>query len=150
MGDVPERPAIARGYRALLDILERFIPIPRIHPSWWSLLGLIGSVACLYVASAEWKLVLVSAVLITDWYDGATARKLGTTSREGYIVDVVIDRFSESFIFLADVGTTAGKIFFLLWILNTALTLWGAAKGVHRILPLRFAWLFVLAYWVVT
>ncbi len=109
-------------------------------------MGLLGSAACLYAPGALTKFLLVLLVFITDWYDGATARKLGTGSREGYLIDVTIDRFSEAFIFLADVATSPiARIFFLLWILNTALSLWSVATGRHRILPLRFAYLFVLA-----
>lgn len=151
MVSVPERPPVTGFYRALLGYGERFIPIPDINPSVWSLLAIVGSTACLYTPSPFVKFVLVTAVLITDWYDGATARKYGRTSREGYMVDVAVDRFSEAFIFLADVATSvAGRAFFLLWILNSLLTLRSIRTGRHRILPLRFAWLFVLAYWTVT
>lgn len=146
MGAIPERPAVAHGYRALLTFGERFIPIPAINPSWWSLLGVFGSAACLFTPSPAVKFVLVVLVLITDWYDGATARRLGTTSREGYMVDVCVDRFSEALIFVADVASSpAARVFFVLWIVNTVLTLWSASTGRHRILPLRFAYLVVLA-----
>lgn len=129
--------------------MEPWIPVPDVNPSWWSLAGLVGSVACLYAATPGQKLALVFGVLLTDWWDGATARRHGRLSREGYIVDVVIDRFSEAFIFLADVGHPAGRVFFGLFIVNTALTLWSAKTGKHRILPLRAAWMVVLAWWMV-
>ena len=149
MDTVPSRPGIAAGYRAVLAWLEPHIPVPGINPSWWSLLGLLGSVACLYVPTPAARFWLVLGVLLTDWWDGATARRHGTVTREGYIVDVVIDRFSEAFIFLTDVGSATGRVFFGLWMLNTALTLWGARSGKHRILPLRALWLVVLAWWAV-
>ena len=57
--------------------MEPYIPVPNISPSWWSLLGLLGSVACLYVASPGAKSGLVLGVLLTDWWDGATARRHG-------------------------------------------------------------------------
>ena len=148
MDTVPGRPRVSGAYRAALAWMEPHIPVPNVNPSWWSLLGLLGSVACLYVPSPLAKFAIVLGVLITDWWDGATARRHGGVSREGYIVDVVIDRFSEAFIFLADIGSVAGRVFFALWMLNTALTLWGARSGKHRILPLRAAWLAVLAWWV--
>lgn len=148
MDSVPARPPVAAGYRAVLLALERWIPVPRINPSWWSLLGLTGSVACLYMSTPFQKLALVFGVLLTDWWDGATARRHGTTSPEGYIVDVVVDRFSEAFIFLADIGHPAGRVFFLLWMVNTAITLWSARSGKHRALPLRAAWMGVLALWM--
>ena len=134
----------------MLAALEPHIPVPAINPSWWCLLGLVLSAACLYVPSPAAKFVLVVVVLLTDWWDGATARRHFTPSREGYIVDVVIDRFSEAFLFLADVHRyPAARVFFLLFLLNTALTLWSARTGRHRILPLRGAWLVVLAWYVV-
>jgi phosphatidylglycerophosphate synthase len=129
--------------------MEPYIPVPNINPSWWSLLGLLGSVTCLYVASPGGKLALVFGVLLTDWWDGATARRHGRMSgREGYIVDVVIDRFSEAFIFLADIGHPLGRVFFVLFLFNTASTLWGARTGKHRILPLRAMWMGVLVWWM--
>jgi phosphatidylglycerophosphate synthase len=150
MDSVPARPRVAGGYRAALAWMEPYIPVPNISPSWWSLLGLLGSVACLYVASPGGKLALVFGVLLTDWWDGATARRHGRMSgREGYIVDVVIDRFSEAFIFLADIGHPLGCVFFVLFLFNTASTLWGARTGKHRILPLRGVWLGVLLWWMV-
>jgi phosphatidylglycerophosphate synthase len=132
----------------LLAALEPWIPVPNINPSWWFLLGLVGSVACLYASTPEQKFALVFGVFLTDWWDGATARRHGTTSREGYIMDVVVDRFSEAFIFLADIEHAAGRAFFLLWMLNMALTLWSARTGTRRILPLRLVWLGVLARWM--
>jgi phosphatidylglycerophosphate synthase len=151
MDSVPARPRIAGGYRAALARMEPHIPVPDVNPSWWSLLGLVGSVACLYAASPGVKLALVFGVLLTDWWDGATARRHGgeLAGREGYIVDVVIDRFSEGFIFLADVGHPVGRVFFVLFIFNTVSTIWGAKTGKHRILPLRAVWLGVLAWWMV-
>lgn len=148
MDTVPSRPGVAAGYRAVLAFLEPWIPVPNVNPSWWSLLGLVASVVCLYASTPLQKFALVLGVLLTDWWDGATARRHGTGSREGYIVDVVIDRFSEAFIFLADIGHVLGRLFFALWILNTALTLWSARTGRHRILPLRAVWLGVLALWI--
>lgn len=150
MDSVPARPRIAGGYRAALAWMEPHIPVPNVNPSWWSLLGLAGSVACLYVASPGVKLALVFGVLLTDWWDGATARRHGgeLAGREGYIVDVVIDRFSEGFIFLADVGHPVGRVFFVLFVFNTVSTIWGAKTGKHRILPLRAVWVGVLAWWM--
>jgi phosphatidylglycerophosphate synthase len=151
MDSVPARPRISGGYRAVLAWLEPYIPVPNVNPSWWSLLGLAGSVACLYTASPGIKLALVFGVLLTDWWDGATARKHGGASagREGYIVDVVIDRFSEGFIFLADIGSPVGRVFFALFIFNTVSSIWGAKTGKHRILPLRAVWMGVLAWWMI-
>lgn len=149
MDSVPARPRISGGYRAALAWMEPYIPVPNVNPSWWSLLGLVGSVACLYAATPGVKLALVFGVLLTDWWDGATARRHNRMSgREGYIVDVVIDRFSEAFIFLADIGHPLGRVFFALFLFNTASTIWGARTGKHRILPLRAVWMGVLAWWM--
>lgn len=147
MDPVPQRPAVARFYRAILAWGEGWVPIPNVNPSWWSLLGLLASAACLFTPSPAAKFALVSFALITDWYDGATARKHRSLTREGYLVDDMVDRFSEAFIFAADVFTSAAaRIFWGLWILNSALTMWSVATGRHRVLPLRFLYLFVLVH----
>lgn len=150
MDAIPERPAIARSYRVLLDFGERYIPIPDVNPSLWSLAGLLACIACLYASDPAISFSLVLFSWITDWYDGATARRFGKLSREGYLIDDVIDRFSEAFIFLADASTSIiARGFFVLWIVNTILTIWSVANGKHRILPLRFLYLLVLGYWMV-
>lgn len=133
----------------MLSFGERFIPIPDVNPSWWSLSGLLGTIVYLYLEHPVTRFLVVLFTWVTDWYDGATARKYDKVTREGYLVDDVIDRFSEGFIFLADAPHSAtARIFFLLWIVNCALTIWSVANHTHRVLPLRFAYLFVLAYWM--
>lgn len=148
MAAVPQRTAVAGFFRGFLTAGERYIPVPDVNPSVWTMLGLVASVACLYTPSAAVKFWLVTGVMITDWYDGATARRHGRSSREGYMIDVAVDRFSEGFIFLADVATSMlARVFFVLFVVNTVLSLWSFASGRHVILPLRIAWMFVLFFW---
>ena len=151
MDRIPERPAVAGFHRRALGFGERFVPIPDINPSWWGVFGLVGSVIYLYLTDPAARFAMLFFVWVTDWYDGATARRYGKISREGYLIDDVVDRFSEGFVFLGDVSSSAvARWFFVLWIVNCALTLWSVHTGKHRILPLRFAYLFVLAWWVLT
>ena len=85
-------------------------------------------------------------ILILDWLDGASARMQGKASLSGWMIDVLIDRLSEGFIFWAEIGTSVGYIFFILWILNCILSIYSVKSGKHVILAIRFAYIFVLLY----
>jgi len=82
--------------------------------------------------------------MLADSLDGATVRRYNRTSRAGYIIDVATDRASEAFIFAAAAGSTLGKAFFPLWLVNCALAFYSIRANRHMALPLRFAWLLVL------
>ena len=81
---------------------------------------------------------------MADWLDGVMARRYRRGSRAGYIIDVVTHRASEAFIFAAEAETPLGQVFFLLWIINSALAFYSVRTNTHMALPLRFAYLIVL------
>lgn len=146
MDIIPGRPSVASPYRAVLTALEKRVALPNIHPSYYHLSAILLSVLCLYAQTAWQTMALVAVVLATDWLDGATARRYYEVRRAGYILDVITDRTSEAFIFAADSGTWLGQIFFLLWLLNSALTFYSAYSNRHTSLPLRFAYVVALAF----
>jgi phosphatidylglycerophosphate synthase len=144
MGSVPDRRGVAAPYRAVLSILERRVPLPNINPAYYHTLALALSILYLYVHTPAPKIAIIAIVLVTDWLDGATARRYGRGSRAGYIIDVVTDRASEAFIFAAEAGAPLGQAFFLLWIINSALAFYSVRTNTHTALPLRFAYLIIL------
>lgn len=141
---LPSRPRIAGLYRRPLERLEHALPLPRVSPDLYSLLGLACS-ALVWLAPQAWQqALLVAAALLADWLDGATARRYSGATRRGYLTDVALDRAGEGLIFLAARATPVGQAFLALWILNCLLTVYSLRSGRHRILPLRFAYLVVL------
>lgn len=145
MDTIPRRPPVASLYRALLTALENRMVLPRINPSYYHLLAILLSVLFLYARTPWQKIALLGVVLTADWLDGATAKRYGEMHKAGYVIDTVTDRVSEAFIFSAETGTLLGQAFFLLWMINTALTFYSVYSNRHAALPLRFAYLIVLA-----
>ena len=145
MDTIPRRPPIASSYRALLTVLENRMVLPHIHPSYYHLLAILLSVLFLYAQTPWQKMVLLGVVLMTDWLDGATAKRYGEMHKAGYVIDTVTDRVSEAFLFAAEAQTLLGQVFFLLWLVNCVLTFYSIRSNKHTLLPLRFAYLIVLA-----
>jgi phosphatidylglycerophosphate synthase len=130
----------------LLTALENRMVLPRIHPSYYHLLAILLSVLFLYAQTPWQKIALLGVVLTTDWLDGATAKRYGEMHKAGYVIDTVTDRVSEAFLFSAGVQTVLGQVFFLLWLVNCALTFYSIGSNKHTSLPLRFAYLMVLIF----
>ena len=144
MDTIPRRLPLASPYRTLMTTLENRMVLPRIHPSYYHLLAILLSVLFLYVQTPWQKIALLGVVLTADWLDGATAKRYGEIQKAGYVIDTVTDRASEAFLFSAGAGTLLGKVFFLLWLVNCALTFYSLRSNKHTSLPLRFACLIVL------
>ncbi len=144
MGNVPVRPSIASLYRAPLAFVEKHVPLPNVSPSVYHASAILLSVVYLYLQAPSMKALILSIVLLTDWLDGATARRYHGARRSGYITDVVTDKASEGFIFAAECGVALGQVFFLLWIINCALTFYSARSGKHVSMPLRFVYLVIV------
>jgi phosphatidylglycerophosphate synthase len=146
MGNIPHRRAVARPYRAVLSYLENHIYLPDISPSYYHVFALAGSVLMLYL-HATWVEVLVLAlILVSDWADGATARRYNKCRRAGYMTDVITDRASEGLIFASGAGTTLGQVFYVLWLINLALAYYSIRTNHHTSLPLRFAYMILLPF----
>ncbi len=141
MDVIPGRRSVASPYRALLSLFEGRLFLPDLNPSYYHLLGLMLSVLYLYARAPGLKIALIVVVLLADWFDGATARRYHRVRRAGYITDVVTDRASEAFLFVAEAGTILGQIFFLLWMVNALLTFYSVYSNKHTSLPLRFVYI---------
>lgn len=144
MDVIPGRRSVASPYRALVSLFEDRVFLPDLNPAYYHLLGLALSVLYLYAHTPGPKILLIVAVLLADWFDGATARRYHHVHRAGYITDVVTDRASEAFIFAAEAGTALGQVFFLLWMVNALLTFYSVSSNKHTSLPLRFVYIAVL------
>jgi len=93
--------------------------------------------------------MLIIIILFTDWFDGATARKHGFATKEGYLIDVVIDRYSEVLIFLGDSPHPVALLFLAAAAVNIALSFYSFRTGHHTSMALRFFYLFPLIFgWV--
>lgn len=146
MEAIPKRPRIASYYRGVLSWLEKYLPLPKINPSCYELIGLFLSFVYLYFAQTKIRAVLLAAILVSDWLDGATARRYFSLSREGYMIDVFSDRISEMIIFFPIDGTVLSWGFFLAAMVNTILAYVSVVTQKHKSLALRFLFLLVLIY----
>jgi phosphatidylglycerophosphate synthase len=144
MDKLPVRTQLAQLYRQPLHKLERVLPFPIKDPNVYQLLGLTLSVFFLFTKTSSQQIIILSLVLILDWFDGATARKFSLTSKSGYLIDVLVDRFSEGLIFIAVLNSTAGKVFFGFYLLNNILSFYSVKSGKHTIIALRFFYLIFL------
>ena len=85
------------------------------------------------------------SVLFLDALDGAVARAKGqATSKEGWIVDVSVDRISEAFISIA-----LSRVFIFLAIFNTGLTIYSYKFKRCIIIPLRQILFFILIFYFI-
>lgn len=91
------------------------------------------------------SIVTIFLVLLLDLLDGIVAHAKGqTSSKDGWMVDVTVDRISEAIISLA-----LSRVFILFTILNMGLALLSYHYEKHVIIPLRQAILLILiAYYV--
>ena len=91
------------------------------------------------------SIIAIFLILLLDALDGIVARAKGQTSSEdGWMVDVSVDRISEAVISLA-----LSRVFILLTILNMGLALLSYRYKKHAIIPLRHAILLILiAYYL--
>jgi phosphatidylglycerophosphate synthase len=128
----------------VLTGLETIVILPDINLANYHAAALVLSVLVFVAQAPLTKAILIAIVLVTDWLDGATARKYERASRSGYFTDLVTDRASEAFIFAAESETVVGQAFFLLWIVNTILSFYSANVNRHLSLPLRFAYMVIL------
>jgi len=91
------------------------------------------------------SIIAIFLILLLDALDGIVARAKGqTSSKDGWMVDVSVDRISEAVISLA-----LSRVFILLTIINMGLALLSCHYEKHAIIPLRQTTLLILiAYYV--
>lgn len=129
-------------------VLTRFPLLQKVDPDMISGLSLVFSPAAYLLLSERAilsSIIMVFFVLLLDAFDGIVARAKGQTgSKDGWMVDVSVDRISEAIICLA-----LSRVFILLTILNMGLALLSCRYKRHAIIPLRQATLVMLvAYYV--
>jgi phosphatidylglycerophosphate synthase len=91
------------------------------------------------------SIIVTFFVMVLDALDGIVARAKGqTSSNDGWVVDISVDRVSEAIISIA-----LSRIFILFTIINTGLALLSCHYKRHAIIPLRHAILAILiAYFI--
>ena len=128
-------------------ILTRVRSLRDFDPDMISGLSLVFSPLAYLLLSQKAILpatVAVFFVLLLDAFDGIVARAKGQPcSRDGWIVDVAVDRVSESIICLA-----LSRIFILLSIVNLGLSFLSCKYKKHAIIPLRQATLVILVAYI--
>jgi phosphatidylglycerophosphate synthase len=124
-------------------VITGFPILRQLDPDMISGLSLVFSpIAYLLLAEKAImpSIVAVFLVLLLDALDGIVARAKGQTgSRDGWMVDVAVDRMSEAIICLA-----LSRVFILLTIFNMGLALLSCKYNKHAIIPLRQATLVIL------
>lgn len=144
MALIPQKMMISKSYRIILNAIEKRVRVLNINPSIYQVVGIIISIAFFYKLTVQLQIVLISLILLLDWLDGFTARQYKSLTLSGYMIDVVIDRFSEGMIFFSILGTVTGNLFYILWLCNIALSYYSVYKQIHISLPLRFIYLLLL------
>lgn len=133
----------------LRPVLTRFPMLEKVNPDMISGLSLVFSpVAYLLLADRAIiaSIAMVFFVLLLDAFDGIVARAKGQTSssKDGWMVDVSVDRVSEALICLA-----LSRVFILLTIINMGLALVSCNYKKHAIIPLRQVILILLIVYYV-
>ena len=146
------RVSMAKAFSAfrmiLKPVLTRFPLVRQVDANMISGLSLICSPIAYLLLSERAiaaSIIAIFLILLLDALDGIVARAKGqTSSKDGWMVDVSVDRISEAVISLA-----LSRVFILLTILNMGLALLGYRYKKHAIIPLRHAILVILiAYYL--
>ena len=119
-------------------VLTRFPILRQLDANMISGLSLVLSPVAYLLLSERAiipSIVAIFLVLLLDALDGVVARSKGQTgSRDGWMVDVAVDRISEIIICLA-----LSRVFILLTIVNLGLAFLSCHYKKHVIVPLRQA-----------
>jgi hypothetical protein len=129
-------------------VLTRFPILRQVDANMISGLSLVCSPIAYLLLSERAiaaSIIAIFLILLLDALDGVVARAKGQTSSEdGWMVDVSVDRISEAVISLA-----LSRVFILLTILNMGLALLSCHYEKHAIIPLRQVTLVILiAYYL--
>lgn len=137
------------AFRMILKpVLTRFPLLRQVDANMISGLSLIFSPIAYLLLSERAiaaSIIAIFLILLLDALDGIVARAKGqTSSKDGWMVDVSVDRISEAVISLA-----LSRVFILLTILNMGLALLSYHHKKHAIIPLRQSTLLILiAYYL--
>ena len=140
---------VSSTFRMILKpVLTRFPILRQVDANMISGLSLVFTPIAYMLLSERAiaaSIIAIFLILLLDALDGIVARAKGQTSSEdGWMVDVSVDRISEAVICLA-----LSRVFILLTILNMGLALLSYHHKKHAIIPLRHAILVILiAYYL--
>jgi len=127
----------------LKPALTRFPSVKQVNANMISGLSLACSPVAYLLLSERAiaaSIITLFLILLLDLLDGIVARAKGqTSSNDGWMVDVSVDRISEAIICLA-----LSRVFILLTILNMGLALLSCHYKKHAIIPLRHATIVIL------
>ncbi len=140
----PVRLKFVKMAKKFLDSIFMGLPLPKISPNVVSGMSIITSIIFIFVLDYPVPAFIVLLItFLLDGLDGLIARKYKMASEKGYMVDVFSDRLSEGIVF-----TPFFVPWFYLFALNSILTVFGYARGKHRLIPLRpfFALYFFFFY----
>jgi phosphatidylglycerophosphate synthase len=144
MDRIPQRSKLAKIYRYFLDKYEPKLVFPVKDPNFYQVLSVLLSAIFLFKPQPIVGITLLIIILLSDWMDGAVARRYKLTSREGWMIDVTVDRISEFLIFVAYLGTLVGNIFFAMYLFNIMTSYYSVKSGKHFLLATRFFYLVYL------
>lgn len=144
MGTIPTRSKLAGIYRKILSTWEKGLVLPIRNPSFYQVVAIFLSILLMFLGYKPVVVVLVFLILLSDWFDGAVARSQGVASLKGWMIDVVVDRISEGFMFIPLLDTFVGKLFFFSYLVNIGFSFYSVKTGKHILLPLRFVYLVYL------
>jgi len=137
------------AFRMILKpVLKRFPMLKQVNANMISGVSLVFSPIAYLLLSERAiiaSIITIFLILLLDALDGIVARAKGqTSSKDGWMVDVSVDRISEAIISLA-----LSRVFILLTIINMGLALLSCYYEKHAIIPLRQVTLLILiAYYV--
>jgi len=137
------------AFRMILKpVLTRFPMLKQVNANMISGVSLVFSPIAYLLLSERAiiaSIITIFLILLLDALDGIVARAKGqTSSKDGWMVDVSVDRISEAIISLA-----LSRVFILLTIINMGLALLSCYYEKHAIIPLRQVTLLILiAYYV--
>jgi len=140
---------VCSAFRMILKpVLTRFPILRQVDANMISGLSLVFTPIAYMLLSERAiaaSIIAIFLILLLDALDGIVARAKGqTSSKDGWMVDVSVDRISEAVISLA-----LSRVFILLTIINMGLALLSYHHKKHAIIPLRHAILLMLiAYYL--
>lgn len=145
MARLPKRISLAIFLRLPSRLLEKIAPDITIDQNILTFLGFVTSlIAAYYINLFPLNVLLILVVIVFDMLDGIYARKQKTTSRKGYLIDVIFDRLSEAILFLAMLNHPIGILLFFAYTLNLGFIILSLRSGQHLSLALKLGLIFAI------
>ena len=123
-------------FRKPIDNFIIKLPLPKINPDYISYSTLLTTIiSALLFLNKElvlfWIFLLIT--LLLDWVDGTIARKYKLDTKKGWLLDKIIDRLSETLLFL--IIWPPGLVFVLLNVFIVFLSYNGKYPFILMLMP---------------